>query len=69
MRQLLALLALLCMPAVAAASTACPWPAWERFKIQMVSADGRVLDRSDERLVTTSEGPVSYTHLTLPTID
>lgn len=56
MRQLLALLALLCMPAVAAASTACPWPAWERFKIQMVSADGRVLDRSDERLVTTSEG-------------
>lgn len=56
MRQLLALLLVLCMPAVASASAACPWPAWERFKTDLMSADGRVLDRSDERLVTTSEG-------------
>ena len=56
MRQLLALLMVLCTPAFAAASAACPWPAWDRFKAEQVSADGRVLDRSDKRLVTTSEG-------------
>ncbi|EJN37441.1 endoglucanase Y [Pseudomonas sp. GM84] len=56
MRQLLAVLLVLCMPAVATASTTCPWPAWERFKAELVSVDGRVLDRSDERLITTSEG-------------
>lgn len=56
MRQLLALLVALCMPAVTAASPACPWPAWERFKARQISEDGRVIDRSDERLVTTSEG-------------
>ncbi|WP_449430343.1 cellulose synthase complex periplasmic endoglucanase BcsZ [Pseudomonas putida] len=56
MRQLLGVLWMLCVPAVAGAAPACPWPAWESFKAELVSADGRVLDRSDERLISTSEG-------------
>ncbi|WEZ88835.1 cellulose synthase complex periplasmic endoglucanase BcsZ [Pseudomonas sp. NyZ480] len=56
MRLLLGALLVMCLPTVAVASTACPWPAWERFKTELVSEDGRVLDRSDKRLVSTSEG-------------
>lgn len=37
-------------------SAACSWPAWEQFKTDYVSQDGRVIDPSDKRVVTTSEG-------------
>ncbi|WP_136069235.1 cellulose synthase complex periplasmic endoglucanase BcsZ [Modicisalibacter radicis] len=32
------------------------WPAWERFRDTLVSDDGRVIDASDPRHITTSEG-------------
>jgi endoglucanase len=32
------------------------WPAWQRFKLLYLSADGRVIDASTDRQVTTSEG-------------
>lgn len=35
---------------------ACSWPAWEQFKQDFVSAEGRVIDPSDSRKITTSEG-------------
>lgn len=35
---------------------ACQWPAWEQFKQEYVSAEGRVVDPSDSRKITTSEG-------------
>ncbi|WP_282361556.1 cellulose synthase complex periplasmic endoglucanase BcsZ [Pseudomonas sp. PS01300] len=56
MRRLLISLLVLCLPVAATASTACTWPAWERFKTDLLSDDGRVLDRSDARLISTSEG-------------
>ncbi|MFR3636216.1 MAG: glycosyl hydrolase family 8, partial [Sutterella sp.] len=31
------------------------WPAWKEFRESALDA-GRVIDRSDERLITTSEG-------------
>ena len=46
----------LSLPAIAGAAPNCPWPAWERLRTELVSVDGRVLDPSDERLITTSEG-------------
>jgi len=47
------LLALTVLPVGAAD---CAWPAWQRFREVLVSADGRVIDRSSPRQVTTSEG-------------
>lgn len=38
------------------AQAACSWPAWEQFKQDYVSAEGRVIDPSDARKITTSEG-------------
>lgn len=38
------------------ASCAVSWPAWEHFQQQMISAEGRVIDFSDARHITTSEG-------------
>jgi len=38
------------------AQAACGWPAWEQFKKDYVSAEGRVIDPSDARKITTSEG-------------
>lgn len=32
------------------------WPAWQRFKLSYLSADGRVIDASTPRQITTSEG-------------
>jgi endo-1,4-beta-D-glucanase Y len=32
------------------------WPAWQRFKLLYVSSDGRVIDASTPRQITTSEG-------------
>lgn len=47
--------AVLLIPMVASAGCE-PWPAWERFKALYVSTDGRVIDASSERRITTSEG-------------
>lgn len=44
------------MLAAAQASAACNWPAWERFKQDYISDGGRVIDPSDARQITTSEG-------------
>lgn len=40
------------------AATACtvPWPAWDTFKQQLISQDGRVIDPASPRKHTTSEG-------------
>lgn len=35
---------------------ACRWPAWETFKQDYMSESGRVIDPSDARKITTSEG-------------
>lgn len=59
MRQMLVGLVALGLPVFANAGSVCPWPAWERFKAELVSVDGRVIDPSDERLITTSEGRVT----------
>lgn len=56
MRQLLAGLVALGLPVITNAAPACKWPAWDSFKAELVSVDGRVIDPSDERLITTSEG-------------
>lgn len=32
------------------------WPLWQRFKLSYLSADGRVIDASTPRQITTSEG-------------
>lgn len=44
----------LALPAAAAPDAA--WPAWERFAAARISDDGRVVDASDPRHITTSEG-------------
>lgn len=33
-----------------------PWPEWDVFQKMMISAEGRVIDASDARQITTSEG-------------
>ncbi|MFW0764785.1 cellulose synthase complex periplasmic endoglucanase BcsZ [Trabulsiella odontotermitis] len=38
------------------ANAACHWPAWDQFKKDYISDDGRVIDPSDARKITTSEG-------------
>lgn len=35
---------------------ACSWPAWDQFKQAYISDGGRVIDPSDARKITTSEG-------------
>src|SRR5690554_4268187 len=32
------------------------WERWQRFGAEMISPEGRVIDASDDRLITTSEG-------------
>lgn len=44
---------------------ACTWPAWEQFKKDYISQEGRVIDPSDARKITTSEGQ-SYGMVSLP---
>lgn len=34
----------------------CSWPAWDHYKHAMMSADGRIIDRSTEQMISTSEG-------------
>ncbi|ECH2875816.1 cellulase [Salmonella enterica] len=38
------------------AQAACRWPAWEQFKKDYISQQGRVIDPGDARKITTSEG-------------
>lgn len=38
------------------AAATCPWPAWDAFKRDTISADGRVVDASTPQQVTVSEG-------------
>lgn len=33
-----------------------PWPAWQQFQLHHVTPEGRVIDHSDPRQITTSEG-------------
>ena len=33
-----------------------PWQAWQSFRNNLISAEGRVIDNSDPRQITTSEG-------------
>jgi len=45
----------LALPGYAGAAD-CTWPAWDAFRTELISADGRVIDRSSPRALTTSEG-------------
>ncbi|WP_190286326.1 cellulose synthase complex periplasmic endoglucanase BcsZ [Cupriavidus cauae] len=38
------------------AAASCPWPAWDSFKRDTISADGRVIDASTPQQTTVSEG-------------
>lgn len=40
----------------APARAACPWPAWQAFKANLITADGRVVDHAGGGAITTSEG-------------
>jgi len=42
--------------AIAAGGRCAAWPAWQRFESLYLSADGRVIDASTARQITTSEG-------------
>ncbi|XXD07650.1 cellulose synthase complex periplasmic endoglucanase BcsZ [Klebsiella sp. R445] len=44
------------MLAAAQVNAACQWPAWDQFKKDFVTTEGRVVDPSDARKITTSEG-------------
>ncbi|WP_354683533.1 cellulose synthase complex periplasmic endoglucanase BcsZ [Cupriavidus necator] len=50
-----AALAVAAAPAPASAGT-CKWPDWDAFKQDLLSADGRVIDRHAEKQITVSEG-------------
>ncbi|MDH5894081.1 cellulose synthase complex periplasmic endoglucanase BcsZ [Vibrio splendidus] len=53
MKKLILLISLLLSPQLMAAT--CEWPQWNSFKSRYIDS-GRVIDGSDERLITTSEG-------------
>jgi endoglucanase len=53
---LLGSLTLLADSALAAGVRCEAWPAWQRFKFLYLSADGRVIDASTPRQISTSEG-------------
>ena len=44
------------MLAALSVQAACTWPAWDQFKKDYISQEGRVIDPSDARKITTSEG-------------
>lgn len=58
MRRVLALAMLVLLPWIAPqrAVAECGWPAWQAFKADFISADGRVIDRGTGQAITTSEG-------------
>lgn len=39
---------------------ACTWPAWEQFKKDYISQEGRVIDPSDARKITTSSRAIRF---------
>ncbi|WP_042062997.1 cellulose synthase complex periplasmic endoglucanase BcsZ [Aeromonas allosaccharophila] len=47
---------LLCCASAIPVRAACDWPEWEQFKRDYITAEGRVIDPSDARRITTSEG-------------
>ncbi|HAS62204.1 MAG TPA: cellulase, partial [Vibrio sp.] len=53
MKQLIALITLFLSSSVAANN--CEWPQWQTFKSVYIK-QGRVVDGSDPRMITTSEG-------------
>ncbi len=53
---LLATVALSFLTQEAEGAPACTWPAWESYRQHLISADGRVIDRSSAQQITTSEG-------------
>lgn len=55
MRRALCCVLALLLPSFGSAAQ-CAWPAWERFRAELISDDGRVIDRSTARLASTSEG-------------
>lgn len=56
-RQCVPIAALLFAVAAHAAPAPCErWPAWERFKQQYLSEDGRIVDASTRQQITVSEG-------------
>lgn len=55
MKQLIALLVCIMISSQVFAKQ-CNWPRWETFKSTYILDDGRVLDASDPRQITTSEG-------------
>jgi endoglucanase len=50
------ILLLVLLPLGNAAHASCQWPLWEQFKQRFVDTGGRVIDSSDSRSITTSEG-------------
>ncbi|EBI0064948.1 cellulase, partial [Salmonella enterica subsp. enterica serovar Braenderup] len=44
------------MLAALSVQAACTWPEWDHFKKDYISQEGRVIDPSDARKITTSEG-------------
>ncbi|MDW1913036.1 glycosyl hydrolase family 8, partial [Vibrio sp. 707] len=53
MKKLISFLMLLVSPYLRA--NTCEWPQWETFK-SVYMEQGRVVDGSDKRMITTSEG-------------
>ncbi len=49
-------IAVVLMLAALSVQAACHWPAWDQFKKDYISKEGRVIDPSDARKITTSEG-------------
>ncbi|MHA2939102.1 cellulose synthase complex periplasmic endoglucanase BcsZ [Vibrio sp. RC27] len=49
------IIGLLMLPSFTSFAEQCDWPEWEGFKEHFI-VDGRVIDYSDERKITTSEG-------------
>lgn len=54
--KVLCLMLILIWPAAPSMAIECAWPAWHAFKKNMITAEGRVVDRSGLGMVTTSEG-------------
>lgn len=54
-RRTTALLLMLLLSSPSARAS-CSWPAWESFKLHFIDPQGRVIDHSDARKITTSEG-------------
>lgn len=58
MRKLFSVLSFTLLASATQATTSCysSWPVWEGVQQTMISEEGRVIDASDPRHITTSEG-------------